>query len=275
MDCSACFLILIPTISHCFIFGTRPPTRTISDKLQCDDDLGFHFNFTFGYDNSKVVRFIPKTTGLNDNVWRNIQNSPVTHHHCANMKVVHFSDSVNRLLISNADYYDYCDNFGYYGCDNIGYYYYYENLSIEQFVIVSLDLRTETHAKLLLPQGFNEVPFVMPNLSVLNDYLCFYHDFKRTHFIIWQMREFGVEDSWTQFLKISYLNLQIISPSYKLYSSLFPLCLSEKNDTLLLTNNYESKAILYNWRENIARRIDKPLQFTYGKDYVESLVSHC
>jgi hypothetical protein len=112
----------------------------------------------------------------------------------------------------------------------------------------------------------------MPNLSVLNDYLCFSHDFKQTHFILWQMREFGVEDSWTQFLKISYHNLQI---NVYWYLSLFPLCLSEKNDTLLLINNSESEAILYNWRENIARRIDKPLQFTYGKDYVESLVSHC
>jgi hypothetical protein len=260
----------------------NPATGTISHKLGCDDDLGLHFNFTFGYDNSKdtfkVVRFIPKTTevrvrSLNDNVWRNIQNSPVAYYHCVKSEVVHFSDSVNWLVISSADFYDYCDNFGYYDyCDNIGYYDYCENLSIEQFVIVSLDLRTETHAKLLLPQGFNEVPFVMPNLSVLNDYLCFYHDFKRTHFIIWQMRKFGVEDSWTQFLKISYHNLQI---NVYWYLSLFPLCLSEKNDTLLLINNSESEAILYNWRENRARRIDQPLQLKYGMDYVESLVSHC
>jgi hypothetical protein len=112
----------------------------------------------------------------------------------------------------------------------------------------------------------------MPNLSVLNDYLCFSHDFKQTHFILWQMREFGVEDSWTQFLKISYHNLQI---NVYWYLSLFPLCLSEKNDTLLLINNSESEAILYNWRENRARRIDQPLQLKYGMDYVESLVSHC
>jgi hypothetical protein len=104
----------------------------MSDKLgSCDNDLGYPFDFTFGYDNSKVVRFIPKTTevrvlSLNDNVWRNIHNSSVVHHHCQDMmKVVHFSDSVNWLAICNYSgddyYYDYC-----------------ENISIEQFVIISL-----------------------------------------------------------------------------------------------------------------------------------------
>jgi hypothetical protein len=184
------------------------------------------------------------------------------------MKVVHFSDSVNRLLISNADYYyDYCDNFGYYGCDNIGYYYYYENLSIEQFVIVSLDLRTQTHAKLLLPQGFNEVPFVMPNLSVLNDYLCFSHVFRQTHFTIWQMREFG----WTQFIKISYDNLSC-HPYSRL--ELVPLCLLEKNNTLLLSE-MGSRALLYNWRDTRAKFIDQPSGLKNGEVYVESLFSYC
>jgi len=178
----------------------NPATRTISEKLDCDDGLGFPSHFTFGYDNStetyKVVYFTRKTTNvrvfsLGVNVWRNIQDSPMIHKH-GPMKVVHVRGSVNWFAIHNY----------------IGYHYNCKGITIDQFVIISLDLGTETHAKLLPPHGFSEVPFVIPNLSVLNDYLCFSHDFKQTHFVIWQMKEFGVQESWTPLFKISYHNIQ-------------------------------------------------------------------
>jgi hypothetical protein len=98
-------------------------------------------NFTLGYENSKdtfkVVRFFPKTTkvrvfSLKDNVWKNIQNSPGAHRHqfCPmKLKYVNFSDSVNWLVI----------------CNHFGHEYNYKDISIEQFVIISLDLRSETH----------------------------------------------------------------------------------------------------------------------------------
>jgi hypothetical protein len=82
---------------------------------------------------------------------------------------------------------------------------------------------------------------------MLNDYLCFSHDFRQTHFIIWQMREFG----W---IKISYDNLSVRSYSRL---GLVPLCLLEKNNTLLLSE-MGSRALLYNWRDTRAKFIDQP-----------------
>jgi len=47
------------------------------------------------------------------------------------------------------------------------------------------------------------------------------------------MKQFGVQESWTRLFKISYQNLQIDHPFKDL--CLLPLCLLEKNGTLLLT----------------------------------------
>nr|ABN08680.1 F-box protein interaction domain [Medicago truncatula] len=189
----------------------NPATRTISKKLgSCRVDGLVHYsNLKFGYDSStdiyKVVYFLPETTNvrifnLGDNVWRNIQNSPVT------------------------------------------------------------------------SRGFQEMPFVIPNLSVLKDCLCFCHDFKQTRFVIWQMKEFRVEESWTQFLKISYHNLQIDNNFNYLNFYVSTIRLSEKNDTLLLKTSCESSAILYNWRDKSIKRIKKSWWFNV-QDYVESLVT--
>ncbi|XP_003623090.2 F-box/kelch-repeat protein At3g23880 [Medicago truncatula] len=126
----------------------NPATRIISEKFHGDDGLGFPCNYTFGYDNStetyKVVYFTRKTTNvrvfsLGVNVWRNIQDSPMIHHHWQ-MKVVHVKDSVNWLAIHNYISDDY-------NC---------EGITIGQFVIISLDLGTEAYTKLFPPHGFSE-----------------------------------------------------------------------------------------------------------------------
>ncbi|AES79308.1 putative F-box domain-containing protein [Medicago truncatula] len=246
----------------------NPATRIISEKFHGDDGLGFPCNYTFGYDNStetyKVVYFTRKTTNvrvfsLGVNVWRNIQDSPMIHHHWQ-MKVVHVKDSVNWLAIHNYISDDY-------NC---------EGITIGQFVIISLDLGTEAYTKLFPPHGFSEVPFVIPKLSVLNDYLCFFHDFKQTHFVIWQMKEFGFQESWTQLFKISYQNIQSDYNVNDLCRCLLPLYLLEKNDTLLLTRNYifSREPILYNLRDNRAKRINIPWWHNC-QNYVESLISYC
>ena len=272
---------LLCLLGHSYTNGCRemwfrcwnPATRTISGKLGygCDKngDIGFPFTFptnlSFGYDNStdtyKVVYFDPsgskvRVFSLRENVWRNIQDSPMGTHDYA-MNVVHLSGSVYWLAIRNY--------FGNYDCKYI---------TIEQFVIVSLDLSTETHTQLTPPQGFNEVPYSVPNLSVLNNCLCFSHDFQQTHMVIWKMKKFGAEESWTQFFKISYDNLQIYDNFNDLKFPLLPLCLSEKSDTLVLTSNLESQVILYNWRYNKVQRINE-LGWFNDKSYVESLVSYC
>ncbi|KAI5413670.1 hypothetical protein KIW84_058007 [Lathyrus oleraceus] len=98
---------------------------------------------------------------------------------------------------------------------------------MDQFVIISLNLSTETYRRLLPPCGLVDVPSILPTISVLRDRLCFSYHIKTTHFSIWMMTEFGVQESWTQFLNISYKDLQIDYESrrynydYRLHPSLF------------------------------------------------------
>lgn len=241
---------------ECWFRIWNPATRTLSRRLgSFRDDLSTtRYNFTFGFDKSnntyKVVALTRKIRvfTLQDNAWRNIQNPPEVHYY-AMAKLVYLSGSVNWLAIHN--------HFG---------------LTNKPFVIISLDLVTETYTQLLPPEG--EVSFINHNLTVLNDCLCFSHDFKQTHFVIWKMKEFGDENSWTQFLKISYNNLQIDYPFNGFNLSLLPLCYSEKNDTLLLTNQYREGSILYNWKDNTLEKIHGPWFYTCV-NFVESLVSYC
>ncbi|KAH1239329.1 hypothetical protein GmHk_08G023792 [Glycine max] len=89
---------------------------------------------------------------------------------------------------------------------------------------------------------------------------------RETYFAVWIMKEFGVEKSWTQLLKVSYEHLQ----SY----SLLPLWMSENEDVILLESVGGYKFVLYNRRDN---RVDWSEVF-YDKlvlrsyDYVQSLV---
>ncbi|KAL5057560.1 hypothetical protein RYX36_029164 [Vicia faba] len=232
----------------------NPATGKISQRL------GFLLNdqtipprFTFGCDKSnntyKVLALMHtkvRVFSLQDNAWSIIQNPPMPR--ICSMNAVYLSGSVNWLA-----------------CHGVSIRY-------PQFVIVSFDLGAETHTQFQSPPGFDQLPSVhAPNLTVLKDCLCFCHDFKQTHFVIWLMNKIGVEDSWTQFFKISYHNLQI-DPFEDLVSFLIPLCVSEKNDTLLLANEDRKVTILYNWREN---RIALGPWWCTRLNYVESLVSHC
>jgi len=142
-----------------------------------------------------------------------------------------------------------------------------------------------------LPRGFDEVPPAEPCVGVLGDCLCFSYCYKETDFIIWLMKEFGVQESWTQFLKISYHDLQLnydFGFNLKHYLRLFPLFLSNDGDTLLLSSSEEREAIIYNWRDHRVERtrvtvhktsIDDGnkgcLCWSFAKDFVESLISIC
>jgi len=123
---------------------------------------------------------------------------------------------------------------------------------------------------------------------MLMDCLCFSHRFRGTNFVIWKMMEFGVQESWNQFLKISFQNLHIdngISDNLAYGSQLFllPLCVSESSNTLIMASNqrglingyHHQHAILYNWRENKVEQIstNNQIMWFHTKDYVESLVS--
>ncbi|RHN45824.1 hypothetical protein MtrunA17_Chr7g0235661 [Medicago truncatula] len=120
-------------------------------------------------------------------------------------------------------------------------------MTIDQFVIILLDLITETYHQLLPPRGFDNVP---------------------------PMKEFEVEESWTQFLKISYESLPIDYDAVRGFV-LFPLCLSEDGDALILVWDEAEQAIFYNLRANIGEKAKttKEIQWFGANEYVESLVS--
>jgi F-box interacting protein len=240
--------------------------------------------FGFGYDNStdtyKVVvlsfnKDVPsdlpvrpkaRVFTFGDNIWRDIKSFPVVvllhRHNCFDeQNGVYLSNSTNWLVRSQ------------YNCR-------LKNLTIEQFVIISLDLGTETYTKFLLPRCCDEVPLDRSTLCVLMDCLCFSYNFKNTHLVLWKMKEFGVEESWTQFLKISYLNLQV-----KVYcfmdtgyvSHLTPLCLSENGDTLIFAVDNSKEAILYDLRNNRVKRTVNTdmIKMCTVNGYFESLLSTC
>jgi F-box interacting protein len=254
----------------------NPATRKVSDKLG-SFTWTYGSNIAFGFDNStdtyKVVKFnqmsrVVKVFSLGDNIWRSIQSFPefcLTPSHLqyhSDGVGVYFSSTLNWLVIQNDITYDNDSNY----------------LNFKNYMIISLNLGTETYTQLLPPQGSDEVLLNEPSLCVLMDCLCFcYHSFYKgtANFYIWKMKNFGVEKSWIQILKISHHNLQIFKTSYM--SSLLPLCYSENGDTLILETPILRQLILYNWRTNKVERVisttTKRKRWVFHNNYVESLVS--
>lgn len=80
-------------------------------------------------------------------------------------------------------------------------------------------------------------------------YLCFSQNFNQTHIATWRMMEFGVKESWTQFLRISYQHLQSVFDygyNRRLYMvPLVPLYLSDNGDRLILANSLDDQALIY------------------------------
>jgi len=241
----------------------NPATRTISDRLGSDDTYDWKYSkFVFCYDDStgiyKVVALTAEYTqwitnvrvlSLSDNVWRIIPSFPVVPFPVGPRvdDGVYFSSTINWRAYDIA----------------------------LKFVIISLDLVTETYTQMLPPPGFEDVVHATSGVCVLMNSFCFYHDFNETDLVIWQMTEFGDEKSWTQFLKFSYNNIPMIYGSGRYYLRLTPVYLSENGDTLAFTNSLQDRAIIYNRRTNKARitRINTKISWSSIKDYVESLVS--
>ncbi|XLS86054.1 hypothetical protein HN51_036220, partial [Arachis hypogaea] len=99
-------------------------------------------------------------------------------------------------------------------------------VTLDMLVIFSLELKSETYKQILLPNGIDELPSHKPSLNVWGNCLYLSHDYKRTHFIVWQMKEFGDENSWTQLLKISFQHINV--------ELLLPLFIRENGDIFVL-----------------------------------------
>ncbi|KAK2427632.1 F-box/kelch-repeat protein [Trifolium repens] len=241
----------------------NPATRTLSNKIMFYCDNCYHWRYAFGYDNStetyKIVVFNRQSYevrvfNFGGSIWKNIQSLPVVpfdHESCYyQCMYAYVNDSLIWLAIREES----------------------------QFVIISLDLSSETYRQLLPPQDFDDkMSLVVPTLAVLMDSLCFCYDFNGTNFIIWQMKEFGVQESWIQLLKVSYQSLPIVYNVSCSRSVLFPLCFYENSDTLVLAWDRGKQAILYNLRDNTAEKTGYTNYFRWfgSKEYVESLVSTC
>ncbi|XP_058741499.1 F-box/kelch-repeat protein At3g23880-like [Vicia villosa] len=284
-----CLIGYFPNKEDILLYIWNPATITLSNKIvfPCMKFSRLRWMFAFGYDISsniyKIVAFHPsknevRVFNLEDNIWRNIQSFPIIpicsapysdcqHQLSGINQGVHVSGTLNWLAIRNEFPYEHEID--------------WKLITIDQFVIISLDLSTETYHQLLLPRGFDEVPLIQPTLSQLMGSLCLSHDFRGTDFIIWQMKEFRIQESWTQLFKISYQRLQIDfsvftnSVPYGSRFILFPLCLSENDNTLILTWNRDKKPIVYNLKDNRVEKtnFDDGIRWFLIKDYVESLVS--
>ncbi|KAF1877205.1 hypothetical protein Lal_00011975 [Lupinus albus] len=165
--------------------------------------------------------------------------------------------------------------------DSIKYGFGYDKLSGTYKVVAILSNTnakedSEKYQQFLLPDGLDEAPINNPTLVVLMDCLCVSYDYKTTHFVLWQMKEFGIEKSWTQLVNVSYEHLQIQRFPFhgpRLYSSV-PLCISENGDVLMLIDDQQYETILYNMRDNKVQHTDIPKNRfqIFAEDYVESLV---
>jgi F-box interacting protein len=247
----------------CFRFW-NPATRTISDKLgYFREDMNLKFwKFTFGYDNStdtyKVValhwgyKFIAeeiqvtkelRVFSFGNNIWGNIQSfsaMPLQFVYSSSKEFcgVNLNGTVNWLAVGTGSL----------------------------FVIISLDLGTETLLQFSSPPGSLEKINAHPNICVLMDSLCFYHDFGKTDIFIWKMTKFGDEKSWIHFLKISYQNLHMNvkhTPYFKLY---------ENGDTLVFTQEHPDEVIFYNWRNSTVVKtiVNKEICWFSINNYVET-----
>jgi F-box interacting protein len=274
----------------------NPATRAISEKFGCfTDSRGLNFNF--GCDNStgtfKVVtsRYIRdkrtsdvRVLSFGDSVWRNIESFPVVPLHlnyeAFENDAVFLNGTLNWLAIRNDISGTWFSRLKY--------------LTVEQLIIVSLDLRTEAYNIYTLPRGFAKLPPEEPTVRVLGDCLCFsYYSYNQADIIIWQMKKFGDEESWTQFLKISFHDLQLdcdfSNEMRKYHFYIRPLFLSKYGgDTLVLESIREGQTILYNWSD---RRVKKSgvsvhktviddgtynnLYWHLANGFVESLISIC
>ncbi|GAU13869.1 hypothetical protein TSUD_261960 [Trifolium subterraneum] len=253
----------------------NPATRAISDKFGYFTGLS-RFNFNFGCDNStgtfKVVasRYISdqSTTDVRvltfgDSVWRNIQSFPYVPLHLDSGQfgnnAVYLNGTLNWLAIHNYTPDTWFSRLKY--------------LTVEQLIVVSLDLGTETYNMYKLPRGFAELPPEEPVLGVLGDCLCFSnYSYNQADIVIWQMKKFGDEESWTQFLKISFHDLQLncnfCNETQTYYFNIRPLFLSKDGDTLVL-RTIPDEAILYNWREGRVKTAGVSVKkIGFDEDYV-------
>lgn len=142
---------------------------------------------------------------------------------------------------------------------------YVNSTSNPSWVIVSLDLQKETYRQILPPE-YEKEDSSRPSLGVLRDCLCMSYDYKRTQFVVWVLKDYGVGESWVKLMTIPYL------PNPEDFSYSMPFCGSEKGQVLLM---FEFDLVLYDPRDQSFKypRIENGNGWFDAEVYVETLVS--
>ncbi|XP_058740889.1 F-box/kelch-repeat protein At3g23880-like [Vicia villosa] len=111
------------------------------------------------------------------------------------------------------------------------------DVSSNQSAILSFDLENETYKEMVLPRDDGDDEVHGHLLYVLNNCLGVCHVSNKTSWVAWMMKEYGVVESWTKLMSISYdmFNKQPYLPMY----------ISE-NDVVLLMNKHTTQLVLYN-----------------------------
>ncbi|TKY65762.1 F-box/kelch-repeat protein [Spatholobus suberectus] len=284
-----CFIAEFNTgsLEGCTFCLWNPATRKTFENPQCVLVLPENYYpvmFGFGCDNLsdtyKVVAVLTtseddtlkscdvKICSIGDNNgWRNIQSFPADPNTMEG-DGVYLNSTLNWLASTH-----YTDDL---------------DITFDELVIVSLDLVNETYTLLLLPRGLdgvhtNDFRYIenelhsneSPSFGVFKDCLSlFLHNKKTNRFIVWQMKEFGDQKSWTLLLNIAIQDLLQIDCRPR--GELVPLCMFEKGRVLMIHDTYDQmQAIFYDGRNNTVKHseIFTNILCVYAKDYVQSLVS--
>ncbi|CAL0306812.1 unnamed protein product [Lupinus luteus] len=260
----------------------NPATRLLSKNsanllVDVTSDPFTYSMFGFGYDHLtntyKVIVICydeegkitwMKVHNMGDNSWRDIQNFPdfLTTRTSGQVRRdgIYISNNLNWIAVSNSN-------------------------PFRKFVIVSLDLGDETFTLMSMPCAFDEVYLEVPFeelyifLGVLMDCLCVSYDdfYKGTNFVVWQMKEFGVEKSWTKLLNVSYYDLKVDCELEKRHLlSLYPLRMYKNGDFLITLLYYDDlQAVMYNQRDKRVELVKfyNSIEWIFETDYIQSLVS--
>ncbi|QHO04569.1 hypothetical protein HN51_060771 [Arachis hypogaea] len=237
----------------------NPLTGFVSENSPCLRVNVYHSS-GFGYDESsdsyKVVTLIRDSSAqvysFRGRSWKTINSLPAFLLFAEDINGQFIGGTLNWLVLRNPH----------------GPGYDWADVTLDMFMIVSFDLKSDTHKQILLPKGIDEVPGQTPILGVSGNSLYLLHNYKDTHFIAWQMKEFGDENSWTQLLKISFHHLGVEMLS-------FPEFIFENGNIFMMRGRHRFEEVFYDRRDNSVKRVNiNNLDFD-AFDYVESLVQPC
>ncbi|XP_027351269.1 F-box/kelch-repeat protein At3g23880-like [Abrus precatorius] len=145
----------------------------------------------------------------------------------------------------------------------------------DEHVIFSFDLRKDTYRYLSMPDGLETMERFQAELGILKGCLCLgaYDIQSDADFSLWQMKEFGVRESWTLLMITSCVYLQIDSIVPWAFEPR-PLRIYENGDVLLLMNRSRFKLFLYNKKDNRMQNIETINKSIclHTSDFVQTLV---